>query len=291
MHMGKTVLLAALLAIAGAATAAPQAVVDTVQMPAWLDRAGETRPLAVGTEIKNGDKLRIGAAGRAYLKLADGSTVKLGEGASLGFYSRSLRPERRFKAALDVLRGAFRFTTEAANRAGGNRELDIRVGVVTAGIRGTDVWGKSDAERDLICLIEGRIELHHAGATSAMEEPLSYVAAPKNAAALPVAHVDPEQLQRWARETEVFAGDGATRRGGKWKLLLGSADEERGALALYDRARGAGYAAQIRPRAASAGGGKWTYQVLIAQLGSEQEAGVLGNRVRADLGLEATPTR
>jgi len=289
--MKKMTLLAGLLAIAGAAPAAPQAVIDTVQMPAWLDRGGETRPLAIGTEVKNGDRLRTGPVGRAYLKLADGSMVKLGEGATLGFYSRSLRPERHFRAALDVLGGAIRFTTEAVNRAGGNREMDIRVGTVTAGIRGTDVWGKSDAARDLVCLIEGRIELSHAGVASAMGEPLSYFVAPKGAAALPLAHVDPEQLGRWARETEVLNGDGATRRGGKWKLLLGSADEEAQALALYDRARAAGYAAQIRPRAASAGGGKWTYQVLIAQLASEQEAGVLANRLRADLGLEASATR
>ena len=288
MQMGKMALLAVLLAIAGGAPAAPQAVVDTVQMPAWLDRGGETRPLAIGTEIKNGDKLRTGRAGRAYLKLADGSTVKLGEAATLGFYSLSLRPERRLKGALDVLSGAFRFTTQAVHRSGGNTEMDIRVGAVTAGIRGTDVWGKSDPERDLVCLIEGRVALVHAGASSAMEEPLSYVVVPKKAPVLLHYRVDAEQLRSWARETEVLAGDGAARRGGKWKLLLGSADEEAKALELYDRARSAGYAAQIRQRDV---GGKWNYEVLIAQLGSELEAGVLASRVRADLGLDASPAR
>jgi len=288
MHMGKMALLATLLAIAGAAQAAAPAVVDTVLMPAWLERDGETRPLAVGAEIKNGDKLRTGPAGRAYLKLADGSTVKLGEAATLGFYSRSLRPERSYKGALDVLRGAFRFTTQAANRSGGNRELDIRVGVVTAGIRGTDVWGKSDAERDLVCLIEGRIELRHASETREVSKALSYFVVPKKAPVLAQYQLDQEQLQSWARQTEVLAGDGAARRGGKWKLLLGSADEEAKALALYDQVRRAGYAAQIRPRDV---GGKWNYEVLIAQLGSELEAGALASRVRADLGLEASATR
>ena len=32
---------------------------------------------------------------------------------------------------------------------------------MTAGIRGTDLWGSSDAERDLVCLVEGRITVTH----------------------------------------------------------------------------------------------------------------------------------
>ena len=280
--------LAVLVLLAAQVQAAAPAVVDTVQMPAWLDRGGETQPLTLGAEVKNGDRLRTGKAGRAYLKLVDGSMVKLGESATLAFYSLTLRPERRFKGALDVLGGAFRFTTDAVDRAGGNRQLDIRVGSATAGIRGTDLWGKSDAQRDLICLIEGHIELSHAGATQDMTDPLSYFVAPKNAAALPLARVEPEQLQRWARETEVLPGDGAARRGGKWKLLLGTVDEEKQALAIYDQARAAGYATQIRPRG---GGGKWTYQVLIAALASAEEAAALAARVRSDLGLVAGVTR
>lgn len=272
------------------ALAVPQAVVETVQMPAWRDRAGLSQPLAVGMEVKNGDRIRTGRDARAYLKLAEGSTVKLGENAVLGFHSLSLRPERAFKGALDVLGGAFRFTTDALAGRRSSRELSIRVGAVTAGIRGTDLWGKSDRERDLILLVEGKIGVRHAGETIEMEQPLTYFVAPRNAAALPVAPADPEQFKRWARETEVLSGDGAARRGGRWKVLLARADSEKGALAAYDKARAAGYAAQIRPRLAGEGG-QWAYEVLLAQLPSEQEASVMAKRIRADLGFEAAPTR
>ncbi len=287
MHIRSLALLAGLWT--AQVLALPQAVVDTVQMPAWLDRGGATRPLVPGTELQNGDKLRTGAAGRAYLRLADGSMVKLGQAAHLGFYSRSLRPERHFKGALDVLSGAFRFTTGAVQRLGGQRELDIRVGAVTAGIRGTDLWGKSDAERDLVCLIEGHIALKHAGSALEMDEALSYFAAPKRGAAGALARVDAQQLARWARETEVLPGDGASQRGGMWQVLLGVSEEEGQALALYDRARDAGYGAQIHPRAVA--GGKWRYEVIVAQLRSELEAEALAKRLGAELELAASVRR
>lgn len=278
-----------LLACAGMPVlAASQAVVEMVQMPAWLERAGRSQPLAVDMEVKNGDRIRTGAGARAYLKLAEGSTVKLGENAALGFYSRSLNPERVFKGALDVFKGVFRFTAAAGMRS---RDLSIRVGTTTAGIGGmdgADLWGKSDAERDLILLIEGKIVLSHGGETVAMEQPMTFFVAPKNAAPPPVAAVDPEQFKSWARETEAAPGDGTTRRGGKWKVLLARAGSEVEALAVYDKARAAGYAAQIRPRGAD-GGKQWVFDVLLAQLASEQEAVVVANKINSQLGYPAEP--
>lgn len=268
------------------ALAAGPAVVEMVQMPAWLERAGRSQPLEVDMEVKNGDRILTGAGARAYLKLAEGSTVKLGENAALGFYSRSLKPQRIFKGALDVAKGAFRFTTDAISGKRSSRDLSIRVGTATAGIRGTDLWGKSDSERDLIVLIEGRIALRHAGETVAMEQPMTVFVAPRNAPPPPVTPVDPEQLRLWARETEALPGDGTTRRGGKWKVLLASSDSEAAALAVYDKARSSGYAARIRPRGA---GKPWVFDVLLARLASEQEAVVLADKVRSQLGYPAEP--
>lgn len=281
-------LLLALLA-APAWCVAP-ATVDSVQMPAWLDR-GEApeQPLAPGMEVRDGDRLRTGSGARAYLKLANGSMVKLGDNATLGFHSLSPKPQSSFKGTLDVLNGAFRFTT-AALRRGGDLQLDIHVGTATAGIRGTDLWGKSDAVRDVVCLIEGRIELEHAGQVQVMDQPSSYFSAPRAAPALPVALLDGAELQRWARETEILPGDGAARHRGKWKVLLGRADNETDALALYDLARHAGYAARVRPRAA-AESGKWTYEILLAAFADAKEAAVLARKAGIDLGLSATVLR
>lgn len=299
MRAGRCLLLV-LAACAGApAFAANQAVayatIETVQMPVWLDRDGHTQPLAVGMEVKNADRIRTGKDARVYLKLAEGSTVKLGENATLGIYSRSLKPASMFKGAMDVLKGAFRFTTNALQRNHSQRDLAIRVGTATAGIRGTDLWGKSDSERDLILLIEGKIEVRHAGAILEMAEPLTYFSAPRNAPAQASTPVDPVQFKQWARETEILPGDGASQRGGQWRVLLARVGSQREALDVYDAARSAGYAARVMVRPAGEGkpekGAQWDYEVVLAQLANEQEAMVVARKIKLQLGYEAVPER
>jgi hypothetical protein len=121
-----------------AAPAPAAATVEAVQSPAWRDRGGMTTPLAAGMELKSGDIVRTGAGARAYLMLAEGSRVKLGEAARFTLFSRSLQPDKYFRGALDVLAGAFRFTTGkfAKTRP---REVAIRVGTATIGTDHMDI--------------------------------------------------------------------------------------------------------------------------------------------------------
>jgi hypothetical protein len=128
--------------------------------PGW-SATGARQPLAPGMELRSGDLVRTGTGARAYLMLAEGSRVKLGESARFNLHSSSLQPEKSFHGALDILAGAFRFTTGKLKKAV-PRELAIRVGTATIGIRGTDIWGKTDQEGDLVALIEGRIEISRA---------------------------------------------------------------------------------------------------------------------------------
>ena len=112
-----TLLLAfATALLATAVHAQPSAVVEAVQYPAWLERGGSTVPLAPGTALQSNDRVRTGSNARVQVKMAEGSTVKLGENAKVTIE----RVENRgiFRAALNVLGGAFRFTTDAcASRA------------------------------------------------------------------------------------------------------------------------------------------------------------------------------
>jgi hypothetical protein len=148
----------ALTIAAVSALAAPAAVVDAVQMPAWVERAGKAMPAAPGMELIATDTLRTGAGARLYIKLAEGSIVRLGENARLQLLD--LVPERSglVKGVLDVLSGAFRFTTEAAAKPR-PRDFKLRVSTVTIGIRGTDLWGRSTPQDEIVCLIEGKIEI------------------------------------------------------------------------------------------------------------------------------------
>lgn len=281
------VLGAALLAAAAVqARAAPAAVVEGVQMPAWVERAGigtmRRLPLAPGMELRGGDELRSGVGARVYVKLAEGSLVKLGENASLRILE--IAPERGglFKAALHVLEGAFRFTTDLLAKQR-RREVSIRVATVTAGIRGTDLWGKSAPEREIVCLIEGAIEVGAEGeAPVVMDEPRQFYQRLKGETQ-PVGFVDAVQLAQWARETEIAEGRGAARRGGRWKLTLARTDTQKAALEVYDRLRDAGYAAEIFP--VKAGDGH-EYLVRITRLATQADAEALAERLRGTAGVQ-----
>ena len=264
------------------AFAAAAATVEAVQSPAWRDRGGVTVPLAAGMELKSGDVLRTGAGARAYLMLAEGSRVKLGEGARFSFHTRSLQPERSFRGALDILAGAFRFTTGKLKKTL-PREVAIRVGTATIGIRGTDLWGKTDRDGDLVALIEGRIEITRAGQATELAQPMTYYDAPTGKAA-EVKALDPETFVKLTRQTEILPGDGAARAKGKWRVSAGLAASEDAALELYDQVREAGFAARIRPSEVEGGG--WRYEVRLGGFSSAAEAEAAAARLKAATGLK-----
>jgi hypothetical protein len=270
------------------AGAVPQATVEAVQMPAWFSRDGRLQPLAPGQELRNGDVVNTGEGARATLRLAEGSAVKLGQGARMTFYSRSANPVRYFRGALDIATGAFRYTTGLLRRAAG-RDLTVRVGTATIGIRGTDVWGRSSDQEDLVCLLEGQVEIQHQGQTTTLDRPLAFFVAPKGQPANPVGQVEPEKVQRWARETEIEPGDGALRQGGRWSLQVGSFTAQAEALGRYDQLRAAGYPARIRTVPAGEGG--WGYEVLLSGFPSVQEATVAARWLKQRSGLDAVPLR
>ena len=284
------VVMAALGLAPAAAQAQAAAVVEGVQMPAWVARAdSRVVPLAPGMELKAGDELRTGAGSRVLVKLAEGSLVKLGENGTMKL--AELQPAQDlFKGALNVLRGAFRFTTQ---RIGAHRKRDISISVaqVTAGIRGTDLWGKSVPEREIVCLIEGRIEVGAPGeAAVTMDQPRQFYRR-EGGKTQPVGFVEPAQLGEWAKETEIEAGKGAARAGGRWKVELAAPDNQTAALAVYDQLRAAGYAAQIRPvkPAEPKEGVAWIYTVRIVGLPSKAEAAALAGQLKGKHGAAAEP--
>ncbi len=277
----------AMLLSAPAVLAAAAATVEVVQSPAWRDRGGVTEPLAAGMELESGDVLRTGQGARAYVMLAEGSRVKLGEAARFTLFSRSLQPERAFRGALDVLAGAFRFTTGALAKAR-PREVAIRVGTATVGIRGTDLWGRTDRDGDMVALLEGRIEITRAGQITELAQPWTFFDAPRDQAA-EVKPLDPVVFKGLARLTEILAGDGAARTGGKWRVLGAVAVNEAAALELYDQVREAGFAARLRPRRAEGQG--WRYEVLLSGFSSADEAAVAAARLTAATGLKPVVRR
>lgn len=266
------------------ASEAAATLVEAVQMPAWVERGTDKIPLAPGMALRDRDRVRTGDNARIVLRMAEGSTVKLGEKGSLLLDSmRMQRKENVYAATMKVFEGAFRFTTNVLVKYRGRREVEVTISAVTAGIRGTDLWGKAAADRDIVCLIEGIIEVRRgADAPLIMDQPLTFYIAPKDKPVLPVAPVDPKQLEQWATETEIQTGRGAARRGGKWKVVLATVDTQAEALKIYDAVRAAGYAADVRPDDVQ---GKHTYDVHLAQLPSKAEAHALADALRGKMGV------
>ena len=282
--MHRIIVAAALsMAFASATSAAPAAVVEGVQMPAWVQRDdGRKAPLSPGMELTAGEQVSTGANSRVLLKMSEGSLVKLGENALLKI--DELKPDEGgiFKAAMRVAEGAFRFTTDALmkNR---RRSVNITVATVTTGIRGTDLWGKSNPnDRQVVCLIEGKIEVGAVGEKPVvLDQPRQFYQRNQGETA-PVGFIDAQQLGQWALETEIAAGQGAARAGGKWKVTLMSSDTQEGALAVYDQVRANGYAAEIHPAKA---GEKRVYNVRIAHLPSKAEAEALAAQLKGKMGF------
>ena len=256
------------------------AVVEGVQMPAWIDRDGRRLPLIPGMELRPGDQVVTDAGSRVMVKLADGSLVRLGEKGQLRF--TELSPTRElFKAALDVLEGAFRFTTDVVAKAR-KREVSIRAAQVTAGIRGTDFWGRARQGNETLCLIDGEIEVAAAGDKPVtLREPRQFYRR-VDGKAQPVGRVNETQIATWSAEVELQEGKGIARRGGRYSVQLASAAEQSAVLPIYDELQNAGYPAELRPLKQ---GDKVTYTVRIRQLASRAEAEALAKQLRGKYGI------
>ena len=277
----KALLVALVLGLASTQPLAqPAAVIEGVQMPAWRERDGKRVPLVPGMELRAGDRIVSGKDARVAVRLSEGSMVKLGEDGTLRF--ARIEPSREmFRAALEVLQGAFRFTTDVAAKAR-KREVSVRVDTVTIGVRGTDFWGRSRAELQIVCLIEGAIEVGAQGEEPVpMDQPRQFYRRDKGKTQ-PVGFVEPKQLEQWALETDIGAGKGALRSGGRFSVLLASAAEQAPANGVRNQLREAGYPAEVTSRKEA---DKTTYLVRIRHLPSREEAQALANRLKGSFGI------
>ena len=244
--------------------------VDAVQSPAWLERDGRTVPLATGTVIAGQDRIVTGANARVRLQLAEGSSVRLGEYAEFTL-DRAEDRGGTFRAALGVLKGAFRFTTGLVARAR-PRDVTIRVKNVTAGIRGTDLWGKSSDDRDLVCLLEGAITVGSEGhPTVTLDKPNDFYQRARSGAAPQVSKVDQAQVDLWSKET-ALEDDGVAHEGRGWRIVAATMPNRDEALKLVRSLRAAGFASEAAP------GPEGATLVRVGPFSTEAQArAVMGN--------------
>jgi hypothetical protein len=122
---------------------------------------------------------------------------------------------------LNVVRGAFRLTSAKLARQR-KSNLEINIASLTLGVRGTDVWGKAAGDRDIVCLIEGHIEVEDNAndTTFEMTQGLTFYIAPHGKLPLPVQPVPSAKLEEWSQETDLTEGMGILRVDGGWTAHL-----------------------------------------------------------------------
>jgi len=275
--------LAAALLLAFGLAAVPAQAAETkalarataVQPPAWLERDGLKGALAAGTALRSHDRITTGAGGRVHIELAEDSIVKLGENAVFEIPNLSMDDNGGlFKSTLKMLRGAFRFTTRALGKQA-RREVDVQIGVVTAGVRGTDLWGKSDDKQDLICLLEGKIDVGTNGKLDQhMTEAGTFFVVPKGEAPLPVRPAPKDRLPTWAPQTELSEDQATLYADGQYQVLVGDYDSEDEARGESARLSKKGFASEVVTHKTQ------RYMVVVRGLGSVGEAKRFASHLR-----------
>lgn len=285
--------LAACVFLAPSLLSAQALTVESVISPAWVERGGTRQPLATGMTLESKDRVHTGEGARALLRLSEGSAVKLGANALLAvddlLEKKGASAQKLVTATLDVVRGAFRFTTGVFGTPGAERDIRIKLVTVTAGIRGTDVWGKTETERDIVCLVEGRVAVEHSGQRFTMQEPLSFFIAPRQGKPGPVAPVSKQQLDQWVEETEIRDGRGSIRSGGRYAVDLTGTVDQVVAMQIRDKALVAGFPAEIE--SVNSGYGSSEYRARIANLPTMKDAQAVAEKLKSQGFAAARATR
>jgi hypothetical protein len=266
-----SILLAASLPAIALAAEVPAVI--ALQSPAWVQRDGYNQALRSDFTLRQGDVIHTGSSGKVYLRMPDGSVVKLGNEAELrieGLAVNSDADGEIFDGVLRVLKGAFRFTTQVVGRATTRRDVRVHIGTATAGIRGTDIWGSNNDERDLICLLEGEIAVRSGNySPQIMDQPLQFFVVPEGQAPLPLSFVPVEKvINEWAPQTELTPGV-PTMTNGPWAVVLASYTEEQSAVDLTQTMGIAGYPARIAEVQLS---GTRYYRVVVTGFGDRGQA-------------------
>ena len=260
------ILLCVVLVLAAPAALA-QAMIESVQYPAWIERAGESAPLAPGTPLQARDVIVTGPEGRARLRLAEGSRAMLGENARLVLQ----------RDELALARGAVRLVT--GNQRG--LEVAVRVGRALVATRGADWFADAGAERDVVVLLEGRVVVGEGQASVALERPFERLEVPRNGET-PTRSSVQGPAARWTQLVEMSADGAVAVAGGRWRVSVGKFESANDARVLQRNLHAAGFPAALlgpdrSPHVVVATGfaGESEARAAMARLRSVPGAGIL----------------
>ena len=283
-------IITVLIAVTLSQTAMATVLVDSLNYPVWIERDEQSKPLSPGDRLREGDVVQTGIFGRVWLQVDDGSVVKLGQTTRFVVTQVKFLTEEEetfLQASFNVLKGAFRFTSRffEPKRNTGHR-VNFKIGTITAGIRGTDIWGRSADDEDFVALIEGGIEVSSSGSTPVViDQPLSLYRKAKSQSADAPQPVTLETIQKLAAETELDKDAGIASITGEYQLILMSLRTPELIDANINRFVKAGYS--VNTGVLDIDGETYT-RVFMSGLVDRVAAGKLGYRIEQEFGIENT---
>lgn len=263
-----------------------QLVVEGLQFPVWVERGNQRIPLAPGDVVAGGEQIITGEGGKVWVQMPDKARVKLGPDAALNVSAVSVTSTAGAQSgdvldgALDVIKGAFRYTTGELSKLW-QRDLRINLGnTATIGIRGTDLWGQVEGDNQFVVLLEGRISVQPQALAEALtlQNPLEIYRSGTST----VDSVDMAAVQALAPITELDNGKGVMRQGGVYQLHLASFSRVRQAEAMSARLARAGLATRVTQVRLE--GRDW-FRVSVLSLVSLEDARALRARLAEQSGV------
>jgi hypothetical protein len=136
------------------------------EVTATLSGTDPARPLNAGNPVYRNEMVKTGAQARAELRLADETSLALGENAQVRL--DEFVYDKDGSAIINLVTGALRFISGAKGHPG---KLTIKTPVATIGVRGTDFWaGPIDGVYGVL-LLTGKVEVSNSGGSVTLDTP------------------------------------------------------------------------------------------------------------------------
>ncbi|AOW13189.1 hypothetical protein LPB072_10310 [Hydrogenophaga crassostreae] len=291
-----TMATAGLIALFGALSppaqaATKDAVIEAVQLPAWVERNGQRRAARPGDKLLVNDTAVTAESSRMLLRLPDRSVIKLGEKTEFRIETLAAKQQgfagpSHTQSALRLITGVFRYATDYTSKALGNtRDISLQMTTATVGIRGTDFWSMTDADHDAVCLFEGSVAVERDSREDILlDKPGAFWVIRTNQPEQAAGQASPDALQKFIAQAELKPGSGVLLQGGRWRTVAALLPSGSAAADLRTRLQTAGYPAEIL-------GKQGHYEVRINDLATELDAQAVLERLKADASLGVTSGR
>ncbi|MBC7610579.1 MAG: FecR domain-containing protein [Polaromonas sp.] len=273
-----------------ASSSSPGIIVQAVQMPAWIEASGIRRPVSPGDAVGASDLVVSGDKARVLARMPDGSFIKLGENAQLQVKKLNVVVENltpKMSSDMKLLRGMFRFATQAVDKVVARRELNLELATATIGIRGTDFWSMTDAVHDAVCLFEGKVDVAtNEQGVIALDKPSAFYVRNFDKPLQAAGVATQDELARFIASTDLQPGQGVAVLQGRWRAVLANASSAGVAARLVGQLADLGYAATSRSKPVA---GRTVYEVRISNFATPADAQSVLDKLSAmpALGLSA----